>query len=151
MCPIKVTRISDNWPLHCLIEVRMMPTSAFAFFRTSPLRFRKMCTMGGFGAPLPISFSHGVTSRSPTGSHITSGSCLRATLQAYGAASFKCVAQLTRYVARVEQRGNVLFLHVMCQMSQGAGEKTVRYTDCPLHVMCKYTQTSRRLSVSPFS
>ena len=53
----------------CMHEVTGMPTSALAFFKTSPLRFREMRTMGGSGAPFPSSFSHGVTSRSPTGTH----------------------------------------------------------------------------------
>lgn len=55
----------------CMHEITGMPTSALAFFRTSPLHFREMCTRGGSGAPFPSSFSHGVTSRSPTGSQNT--------------------------------------------------------------------------------
>ena len=41
-------------------------TSAFAFFKTLPVRFREMCSIGGSGAPFPSSFSQGVTIRSPT-------------------------------------------------------------------------------------
>ena len=50
-----------------LTKATGMLTSALAAFRASPVRFTEMCTMGGSGAPLPSSFSHGVTKRSPTG------------------------------------------------------------------------------------